>query len=152
MSKFAPFPSTKGEPRQLSPADPAAGANFSVLVPAGGPGVGPVEIWRPLMVRFNFVTAVAVANRYIRFYVGRNLFISSTACTASTNWRVGAQNQWNRALATGAVSGQNYVEFPLPEIYCAAGFGIYSDIIAIQAADQLSALQIDLLVYRDRGV
>jgi hypothetical protein len=155
MGKYVLFPDGKGEPRTLTPANPAAGANLSVPVPAGGPGVGPVEIWRPLMIQFELVTSVAVANRYLRFYVGNVRRINSSAVVASKNNRVQCIFPEAPTVAGGAIAGWNYYDFMLPETYiqnAAAGGSIRTDIIALDVADQISNVIIDLLVYRDRTV
>lgn len=158
MGKYVLFPDLKGEPRNINAAtlagfaNPAAGVDFSYAIPAGGGGVGPQEIWRPLILSFNFVTGAAVANRYMRFNLGESLYIFSTAITASTNWRIRAQNGCTYRMATGAVSGQNYVEFWLPEVYLQAGETIATSIVSIQAADQISDVRLHALVYRDRTV
>lgn len=158
MGKYVLFPDAKGEPRLCNAAtvagfaNPAAGANFSFAIPAGGPAVGPVEFWRPLTFEFDLVTSAGAGNRYIRFNIGEAKFIFSTASTASQNWRIRAQNTWPYRMATGAVSGWNYAEFSLPEVYLNVGQTLATDIIGILAADQISNVRAQVLVYRDRGV
>lgn len=158
MGKFVLFPDVKGEPRNVNAAtladfaDPAAGADFSYAIPVGGGGIGPQEIWRPLIFTFELVTAVAVANRYIRFNIGETQFIFSSAVTASQNWRIRAQNMCTYRNAPGAVAGWYYGELWLPEVYLQAGETLATSIISLQAADQIQNVRLHTLVYRDRTV
>lgn len=127
-------PTTTLEPQ------PAAGNNFVVVIP-------PDEAWRIFALNFVFTTAVAAANREVRLIMDdsvNNFFrlpaISVQAASTVARYSFGLVLGYQVELGDTKAHG-------LPEIIMNSGWRIRSSIANIQAADQISALNIVRAVF-----
>jgi hypothetical protein len=125
-----------GALRSITGATPSAGAEVSETVPTGAR-------WELLSIIWTFVTAVAVANRFadITLDDGANVFFrcGPTIAQAASTTQI-----YNSFQGAGPVTrdGNTVVERSLPiGVRLGAGYRIRSNTLAIQAADQYSAVQ-----------
>lgn len=137
-------PEEEGEPLVLTPANPAAGANFVVTVPAN-------YVYRFVGGRFTFVTSAVVANRVVTIeyataapaIVGK--WRRNTSHVASET-KVYYFNSNNPTMETGIAN-----DIYAPAWYCiqlSAGMLFQSNIILIDAGDQISNVQLEFLIWR----
>lgn len=137
LSVLEPYSVGRGYPQVKGVASPAAGAGFAYAVTGAG-------LEMVMVVRFQLVTSAAVANRFARLTLtdGDNApiarFTVSNAQAASLTEdytfaaRVGA--------AYNAASSGNVV--PIPDLFCLAGHSWVADVLAMDAADQVSGIRV----------
>jgi len=123
--------------RVIAGPAPAAGADWSVTVPAG-------KVWRLVSVQATLTTAVAVANRSPRLIVGDG------DATFLTIPPVAVQAASLAGVFDWLEHGSAYTTAPdqvlsLPALVLEAGWTVGTSTTAIQAADQWSAQQLLVL-------
>lgn len=113
---------------------PAAGNNFTVIVPAG-------VRWRIRALTFAFVTSAAAGNRHVSINYRTATksiaqFSAPTTQAASLNWTyTGAQ-----AFAAALVAAATHVLIPIADLTLSAGYRLETNIAALAAGDQLSGI------------
>lgn len=113
---------------------PAAGGILTRAIPG--------EVFeRPVSIRFRVTTSAAVANRFpaVVFLDGDNNTIMRVESTAAVV--ASSSAAFTFAVGMGAnnfrASGEQYA--PLPDMLLPAGFKVRIDVVAIDAADQISS-------------
>lgn len=132
---FAAIGAAATQPSQtVTPANPAAGANFAAVLSASTPTL--VQA-----VQYTLTTSVAVANRQGGVLLAGSPFVSPATQPAS----IAAAYAFQPGVAetSGAVGAGQTVTYPLPPgIVLPAGGAVASDILNLQAADQISGIAI----------
>lgn len=127
----------------VAPANPAAGADWKVTVTAG-------KRWRLYSITSFLSTSAAVATRVAEFLLKSqdvNIIYrvgdqaGGDGQTANSNLRHVLASCWSNVVRqTGGAGGQAYNAYPLPVIELIGGDTIGSFTSSIQAADQWSAI------------
>lgn len=135
LGLLSPFAHARGYRSLITGTNPAAGANYSHVVPAGK--------WRRLKaISFTLTTSAAVANRIVTVDYGRpnaGHFYSDGAAVVQTASGTGVfygsdqrgTSEWNTGTA---------VFFPLWGGFLEDGYTVGITVANIDAADQLSAI------------
>lgn len=132
------YPDWLGEPELLEPANPAAGAFYTLTVPAQ-------YVYIIESIRFTLTTAIAAANRQpeIKFYnPGPTLFLNSRSSllqTASLAWN---WNCWSAGPAIAPVQAGLEIHMVFCNHILPHGWQMAIDCLALAAADQFSNIKI----------
>lgn len=138
------YPRDFGEPLLLEPANPGAGAGYSLVVPANC-------VYVIDSIRFTFVTSVTVANR--QFEVGLYnaaavLFLRQRSATVQAASLTRDWNCWTQGSPITPISAINEMSMPIDNSVVPAGCSVQLNFLNIQAADQLSAIKIYVRKFR----
>jgi len=128
----------RGLANVVAPANPIAGADYVIVVPAG-------VNWIVRSLRFQLVTAVAVANRQVDLRIddGAGHIFADLAAPAVQAASLTGLYTW--ATGLNPQSTNNIQQQGLPaEMRLAGGWRILTVTTAIQAADQFSGAAIEL--------
>jgi hypothetical protein len=122
-------------------ASPAAGAEWTTTVPAN-------EVWELMSIRCQFVSSATAATRSVRFVTddGTNIITRMGSDKSQTAGNTLLYNAFRFVNPFTPADLSNY-PIPLPWIFLAAGYRIYSATGAIQATDQYSAIVISYRKY-----
>jgi len=128
----------RGLANVVAVANPGAGADYAITVPAG-------VNWLLRSMRFQLVTAVAVANRFVVVLLQDNLGNTFAQIPAGPVQAASLTFQYTLAngLTVQSVNNVNITGLPL-EARLPGGFQIKTSTAAIQAADQFSGMALEL--------
>lgn len=128
-------------PADTHPANPAAGAEISITVPAG-------QTWQLQDIDFTLTTSAAAGNRQVQLIIDDGVnelwrFLVTVTQAASLAY-IYAFGGATSDAAVRAATGVNEVlsEMDLPGITLGAGYRIRTSTVGIQAGDQYSAITV----------
>lgn len=125
-----------GKIRELSVANPAAGANLEVQIPEG-------TRWRLRYLRFNFTTSATVADRVVSVKIVDGAVGPSSLmgwiCGITQTASLGYLYSFSE-LGVPALLLRSQVHASLPPIVLSGTRGFGTDIIDLQVGDQVSAV------------
>jgi hypothetical protein len=142
----AKLPKSYGEPFLVEPANPAAGLGLSYAIPAG-------FLMEIKAVRLTFQSAAAVASRQIEinYYTAGAVMFLRSRC----NFLQAANNTFNYNTWVGGppiaafIAGTTDYYFSIASATLAPAMEVRIEILSIQAADQLSAVKLFFMRFRD---
>jgi len=123
----------------VTQANPAAGADFTVTVPAG-------KFWRVLSVSAQLVTDATVAARGPKLALDDGTTIFYECVNSGTGQAASSTCQYSFApgcsMETASPASGVFKNFPIPECILMAGYRLRMITGAIQVGDQWSAIRV----------
>lgn len=146
MPRYVMERNADGQVGKLIIANPAAGADWTVTVPTGGP----TERWMIKNINCQYAAGGAPMARHVTIHIGGVSIHFTAGQVANTVYRfnVGRAQYVDWAVVIGGATyhKQGFLEIPVYN-----GEQIYSSTSGIQAADQWSAIELIYSIWRVRS-